>query len=155
MSQGFEYFSHVYMPATNDWTTDRTDQLHACAAAANYDEAVGHELPLQGPVNVRESPTGESALTLPWSHYSYAPGSARAHEDSMEQHFDYDNSPVKIGVHPASIAKAHNTPAVWTCAPLPSSSVPRIAPGCWPSATQYQCRRCHPITQVLFAGQAV
>ena len=123
VSQGFEYFPHVYMPATNDWTTDGTDQSHAYAPAASSDEAIGHELPLQGPVNEQESPTGESALTLPWCHNPYAPGSAVAHGDSAEQHFDYDNSPVKIRVHPASIAETHNTPAVSTCEPPPGSSV--------------------------------
>ena len=123
VSQGFEYFPHVYMPATNDWTTDGTDQSHAYAPAASSDEAIGHELPLQGPVNEQESPTGESALTLPWCHNPYAPGSAVAHGDSAEQHFDYDNTPVKIRVHPASIAETHNTPAVSTCEPPPGSSV--------------------------------
>ena len=122
VSQGFEYFPHVYMPATNDWTTDGTDQSHAYAPAANSDEAVGHELPLQG-LNEQESPTGEAALTLPWCHNPYAPGSAVAHGDSAEQHFDYYNSPVKIRVHPASIAETHNTPAVSTCEPPPGSSV--------------------------------
>ena len=85
VSQGFEYFPHVYMPATNDWTTDGADQSHAYAPAANSDEAVGHELPLQGPVNEQESPTGEAALTLPSCHNPYAPGSAVAHGDSAEQ----------------------------------------------------------------------
>ena len=72
---------------------------------------------------MQESPTGESALTLPWCHKPYAPGSAVAHGDSAEQHFDYNNSPVKIRVHPASIAETHNTPAISPCEPPPGSSV--------------------------------
>ena len=72
---------------------------------------------------MQESPTGESALTLPWSHNPYATGSAMAHEDSAEQHFDYDNSPVKIRVQPAFIAETYKTPTVSTCEPPPGSSV--------------------------------
>ena len=51
--------------------------------------------------------------------------SPTAHRDSAEQHFDSNNSAVKIRVHPASIAETHNTPAVSTCEPPPGSSVCR------------------------------